>query len=113
MPPPYPVGETVTILRPGPPVEDDYGNDVPGPDTETQVAGCAVWPRTSNEDNQARAQVIEGLNLVAPYGTDIRPHDRVKIGDLIYEVDGDPGDWASPLTGTKAATQVSLTRVTG
>lgn len=113
MPPPYPAGETITILRPGAPTQDEYGNDVPGPDVPTPVTGCAVWPRTSSEDDQARAQVTEGLNAVAPYGTDIRPHDRVKVGDRIYEVDGDPGEWRSPLTGTKAGVQISLTRVTG
>lgn len=113
MPPPYPVGETVTFIRAGAPTQDDYGNDVPGTPAETDVAGCAVWPRTSNEDVQGRLQVIEGLNVVAPYGTDVGPQDRARVRGVLYDVNGDPGEWRSPLTGTKAGVQIELTRVTG
>jgi hypothetical protein len=104
---------TITVLRAGEPTQDDYGNDVPGEDVETDIGGCAVWPRSSDEDNRARQQVTEGLNVVAPYGSDIRPHDRIRVRGLLYEIDGEPGSWASPLTGTKAGVQVSLTRITG
>lgn len=113
MPAPYPFGETVTVIRAGAPTQDDYGNDVPGPNVETPVGGCAVWPRTSSEDVQGRLQVLEGLNVVAPYGTDVRPHDRVRVRGVLYDVDGDPGEWRSPLTGTQAGVQIALTRVTG
>lgn len=113
MPPPYPLGETITIVRPGAPTQDDYGNDVPDAPAETSVAGCAVWPRTSGEDVQARLQVTEGLNVIAPYGTDVQPHDRVRVRGVLYDVDGDPGEWRSNLTGTKAGVQIELTRVTG
>jgi hypothetical protein len=113
MPAPYPLGETITILRPGAPTQDDYGNDVPGADEENDVPGCAVWPRSSDEDNRSRQQVTQGLNVVAPYGTDIRPADRVQVRGLVYTVDGEPGSWRSPLTGTEGGVQVSLTRVTG
>lgn len=113
MPPPYPNGETITILRSGAPTQDDYGNDVPGAEEEIPVAGCAVWPRSSSEDDRARMQVTEGLNIVAPYGTDVRPHDRARVRGLLYEVDGDPGEWRSPLTGAKGGVQIELSRVTG
>lgn len=113
MPPPYPAGVVVTFIRPGAPTQDAYGNDVPGAATETDVAGCAVWPRTSDEDVQGRMQVTQGLNVVAPYGTDVRPQDQARVGGVLYDVDGDPGDWRSPLTGTRAGVQISLTRVTG
>lgn len=113
MPPPYPMGETITIVRPGAPTQDEYGNDVPGPSVETEVAGCAVWPRTSSEDVQARLQVLEGLNVLAPYGTVVGPHDRVRVRGLLYDVDGDPGEWRSPLTGFRGGVQIELTRVTG
>lgn len=113
MPPPYPLGETITILRAGAPTQDDYGNDVPGADVEFDVQGCAVWPRTSSEDVRARLQVLEGLNVLAPYGTDVRPHDRIRVGGVLYDVDGDPGEWRSSLTGTRAGVQIELARVTG
>lgn len=109
----WPAGETVVVLRPGPPETDGYGNDVPGPDRETRYAGCAVWPRVSSEDVQARDQVIDGLYVLFPTGTDVRATDRVRVRGDVYMVDGEPGVYRSPLTGTTLGPQVSLTRITG
>lgn len=113
MPPPYPLGKTVTILRPGPPTKDAHGNKVPGPDVPTPVEGCAVWARGSQENTDARDQVTIGLSVVMPYGTDVRATDRIKVADVIYEIDGEPGIHESPLTGARMGVQVALTRVTG
>lgn len=111
--PGFPAGETVTIIRPGPPTRDEYGNDVVGAATEIDVPGCAVAPRTSSEDVQARDQVIEGLTVWMPAGTDVRPTDRVRRGGLLYEIDGEAGAWSSPFTGFRGPVQVSLTRTAG
>ncbi|MFD7705713.1 hypothetical protein [Streptomyces sp. NPDC059786] len=113
-----PFGEAVTILRPGPPTEDGYGNDVPGPPTEISVAGCAVAPRDgagvgSNEITGARDTVITGLTLYAPHGTDIRATDQIRINGELYEVDGQPGSFRSPFTGSTGPVAVSLQLVTG
>lgn len=113
MPPPYPLGRTVTILRPGAPFRDAHGNEVPGAEAPTLVAGCAVWARSSSENTDARDQVFIGLSVVMPYGTDVRATDRVKVGDVIYEIDGEPGVHDSPLTGSRMGVEVSLSRVTG
>ena len=109
----WPAGEPATVLRPGPSTTDDYGNDVPGPDTETTYTGCAVWPRVSSEDVQARDQVIYGLYVLFPAGADVLATDRVRVRGQVYQVDGEPGVFHSPLTGTLIGPQVSLTRVTG
>lgn len=109
----WPAGETVTVLRPGPSTQDSYGNDVPGADTETDYAGCAVWPRVSSEDVQARDQVIDGLYVVFPTGADVLATDRVRARGLVYFVDGEPGLYRSPLTGTALGPQVALTHITG
>lgn len=113
-----PFGETITIVRPGPPTEDIYGNDVPGPPTEIPIPGCSVSPRdgtgsASNELLDARDTVITGLTLYAPYGTDIRATDRVRIGAELYEVDGQPGSFRSPFTGSTGPVAVALELVTG
>ena len=97
-----PYGEAVTVVRPGPPTEDVYGNDVPGTPAEIPVPGCGVAPRdgtgaATNEITDARDTVIVGLTLYAPYGTDIRATDQVRVGDTLYEVDGQPGAFRSPL----------------
>lgn len=109
----WPAGETATVLRPGPPTQDPYGNDVPGPDTETDYGGCAIWPRVSSEDVQARDQIIDGLYVLFPPGADVLATDRVRARGQVYLVDGEPGLYRSPLTGTALGPQVSLTRITG
>ena len=109
----FPHGETVTIIRAGTPTEDPYGNEVPGPTTETDVSGCAVAPRSSSEDLQARDQVIVGLNVWMPSGTDVRATDQMRVRGILYEIDGEPGSFATPFTGTVGPVQVSLTRVSG
>jgi hypothetical protein len=110
----FPAGETITVVRPGPVVDTDgYGNDVRGADVETDVAGCAVAPRTSTENVDARDQIIEGLTVWPPAGTDIQATDKIRRGGVLYEIDGDPGAWRSPFTGLAAPMRLSLTRVTG
>jgi hypothetical protein len=111
-------GDTVTIVRPGPPSRDAYGNDVPGPPTETPVPGCSVAPRDgtgagANELTDARDTVFVGLTLYAPYGTDIRATDRVRVGGDLYDVVGLPGTFRSPFTGSTGPVVASLELVTG
>jgi hypothetical protein len=109
----WPAGEPAAVLRPGEPTTDPYGNDIPGEDTETTYQGCAVWPRVSSEDVQARDQVIDGLYVVFPTGADVSSTDRVRTRGQLYLVDGEPGVYRSPLTGTAIGPQVALTRITG
>lgn len=109
----FPHGETVTVVRPGAPTEDQYGNEVPGAPTSTDVPGCAVAPRSSSEDLQARDQVIVGLNVWMPSGSDVRATDRMRVRGVLYDIDGEPGLFATPFTGTSGHVQVSLTRVSG
>lgn len=113
-----PQGDTVTILRPGPATQDAYGNDVPGAPTEIPVPGCAVAPRDgtgagANEIVDARDTVITGLTMWAPYGTDIRATDRIRVAGLVYEVDGQPGSFRSPFTGSTGPVVAALELVTG
>ncbi|MEU6543878.1 hypothetical protein [Streptomyces sp. NPDC046859] len=113
-----PHGETVTIVRPGEPTEDSYGNDVPGEPTEIPVPGCGVAPRdgtgsASNELTDARDTVITGLTLYAPYGTDIRATDKIRVDGRLYEVEGQPGSFRSPFTASTGPVVVALELVTG
>jgi hypothetical protein len=113
-----PQGDTVTIVRPGTPTQDAYGNDVPGAPTEITVSGCGVAPRdstgsASNELTDARDTVISGLTLYAPYGTDIRATDRIRVAGELFEVVGLPGSFRSPFTGSTGPVVASLELVTG
>jgi len=113
-----PHGDTVTILRPGPPTQDEYGNDVPGEATEIPVAGCGLAPRdgnstSGNENVQGRDQVVVGLSLFAPAGTDLRATDQVRVAGVLYQVDGQPGAFRSPFTGSAGPVVAALELVTG
>lgn len=111
-------GETITIVRPGPPTRDVYGNDVPGLAAEIMVSGCGIAPQGgsgsgSTEIVQGRDTVIVGLTLYAPAGTDIRATDRIRVAGVLYEVDGQPGRFRSPFTGSAGPVVAALTLVTG
>ncbi|MEU5976387.1 hypothetical protein [Streptomyces sp. NPDC047315] len=114
-----PHGETITILRPGPASRDAYGNDVAGAPTEIPVEGCAVAPEDatgsgSDELTDARDTVLSGLTVWAPYGTDVRPTDRVRLAGIVYEITGRPASpYRSPFTGSTGPVVISLSRVTG
>lgn len=109
----FPAGETVTIIRPGPPTRDSYGNDIAGVATELDIGGCAVAPAATSEDVQARDQVTQGWTVWMPAGTDVRPTDRVRVRGVEFAVDGSASEWSSPFTGFVGPVQVSVTRVTG
>lgn len=110
----FPHGETVTVIWPGTSTVDDYGNDVPGEPTEQDVDGVAVAPRTSSEDLQARDQVIVGLNVWMPPGAPVLSTVcQMRVRGVLYEIDGEPGSFKNPFTGTTGPAQVALTRVSG
>lgn len=113
-----PEGETVTIVRPGAPTEDEYGNDVPGTPAEITLTGCAIAPADgtgagSNEMVDARDTVLFALTLYAPHGTDLRPTDQVRVGGVLYDVYGQPGGFRSPFTGSTGPVVATLSAVTG
>lgn len=120
MPGPYPYGETVVRLRRGvSPGKDPRGQPIPGPLTETPVAGCVVAPRAETpqvggDQQQARDTVIVGYTVYAPAGGDWRTTDRVRIRGELCEITGWPGDWGrSPFTGLAGPVQFAADRVTG
>lgn len=112
----FPHGETATIQRPTT-TTDRYGNTVVdwSTPTETVVAGCAFAPRTTDEDRgNYRQGVIVGLTMYAPPGTNVTATDRIRRADgTVFEVEGQPGEWANPFTGTDFGVQVALRRVQG
>lgn len=111
-----PHGETVAVNRRG--GTDKWGQDLPG--TQHTVGPCGFAPRTatgsrnSTEDNAQRNTVITGLTMYAPWGADITSQDVIVRGDgSRWHVEGDVGEWLSPLTGWRAGIEVALVRVSG
>jgi hypothetical protein len=110
----HPHGQTVTIVRQSPDGFDPYGDPLPGTQTRTAVAGCAVAPRYSTEPtDRGRRGVIVGLSVYAPAGTDILHTDHVEVDGVAYLVEGIPAEWVSPFTGWAPGVEVALRRAEG
>jgi len=113
-------GKTATIVRQVPGGTDEYGDPIPGTTIRVDVPGCGWAPRSagagpSSEDihDRGRQGVIVGLTLYMPAGTDLRHTDQVELEGLLYDVEGDPGEWRNPLSGREAGLEVALRRAEG
>ena len=109
----FPFGEPITVWL----EERDRFGDVTVTGERT-IAGCAVAPRTSSEDqgtgNRPRASVTTGLTLYVPPGAGLTAQHRVRLANgSVWRVEGDVATWRSPLTGWHPGDQVELERVTG
>ena len=111
----FPHGETVTVLSTTT-TRDDYGNETT---TVTQVAWgpVALAPRTATEGTDPHAPaVIVGLTIYGPptfadgSALVIDADDQILIGETLYDVDGEAGDWRSPFTGWHPGVEVALVR---
>jgi len=107
----YPLGQTITVVRPTW-VADTYGDPQPtGPPTRTEVPGCAVAPRSSSDTLEpARQGVLVGLTLYAPTGTDLQPTDHIEVAGELYDIEGDIGRWHSPFSPIADGLEVALRR---
>lgn len=95
------------------PARDDYGDPVAAPGTPADVAleRCAKAPRSSEERRSPNAPaVITGLTLYVPgdQGSAIGPSSRIEVDGIVYVVEGDPGEWRSPFTGSLKGYEVAL-----
>jgi len=95
-------------------VDDGYGNvteDWSDPD-ELAITGCRVQPLSSEEILEHRQAGLEvQKRLLAPYGADILPTDRVVFVET-YEVEGERADHRSP-KGNAAHSEILLRRFDG
>lgn len=108
--PPYPHGETVTILHPGvASAPDEYGETTAAPTSEV-VAGCAVAPGDSRENTLQQPTVKVDWTVFMPSGVTVEPAAQVVVRDVTYEVEGEPEDWRNPFTGARPGIVVALTR---
>ncbi|WP_310962147.1 hypothetical protein [Nocardioides terrisoli] len=105
-----PFGETVTLHTRSVLDQDADGNDVLY-DVDTVLSGVPVWPAGGTELVQGQDTLISGLFALLPAGTDVSGIDSVTVYGDEYEVDGEPGRFTNPFTGTDPGVQVHLTRV--
>lgn len=106
-------GRLVTRLRPRM-LPDPYSGELTRVDwvgaDRLQIPHCWLAPVSSEEaPGVDRDRLTTLRTLHAPHGADIRAGDRIEA-DGLWDVDGHPADWTSPLTGWKPGITVSLTR---
>lgn len=109
----YPFGETVVLITRGAATgRDADGNDVHAP-VETVLDFVPVWPRASSESVQGQDTTVIGITALVPADTDVSSIDALRVYGVTYEVDGEPGRYRSPLTGSNPGIELQLKRVTG
>lgn len=81
---------TVTVVRA--PRVDKLDDAVQGPAAEHDITGCAVLPRSSNEEGKGWV-IVSGRIVIAPHNADVLATDKVRVDGTLWEVDGDPGDY--------------------
>lgn len=81
---------TVTVIRE--PKVDRLKEPAQGPAAEHDIEGCAVTPRSSNEEGKGWV-IVEGRVVVAPFEADVLATDRVRVDGVTWDVDGAPGDY--------------------
>lgn len=78
--------EVVTVLR----QQRDENGDLTGTVTETELANCLVWPRSTTEDNERGIVPISGYGVWVQGEPDVRADDRVEARGEVYQVEGVP-----------------------
>jgi hypothetical protein len=92
-------------------MRDSDGNQT-WTETDKTYAGVAVYPRESVELIQGQDTNISGLVAVFKPAITVSPTDQITVRSERYEIDGEPGQFRSPFTGT-TVTKLNLTRVEG
>lgn len=106
----WPFAEPVTIHRRVRAGEDDDGNDAW---SETNiVTRAALYPLESVENTDAQDTSIQRINVVFKPPVGLLVTDKLSARGKLWDVDGESGDYQSPLTGTQIE-KATLKRVTG
>jgi hypothetical protein len=110
----HPHGQAVTIVRSTPGGFDAYGDPIPGTETRTVVAGCAVAPRLSTEPTErGRQGVVVGFTVYLPPRSGVTYPDQLEIGGVLYSIVGEPGQWVNPFDGSTPGDEVAVVRAAG
>jgi hypothetical protein len=107
-----PNGVTVTLVRRSVSGQDEFGNDVYTETTE-DVQPCSIQQGSSRENLSFTDQVITGVIVFIPYGTDLTYLDAIIYNGVKFEVAGDPDVWVSPWSGNTAPIRVYANVVKG
>ena len=104
--------QSITRLRPGTRIERgstvyDWSN----PD-ELEIPNCSVQPASTSLSQDGRVLgVNDGLTVYAPVDADVKAGDRIRFGESVYTINGDPLVW--PGVARLAHVQLNLVRWRG
>lgn len=98
-------GDTVTVLQRFVSGQDEYGNDVYSY-TSLDVSNCSVQQATSREAIAFTDQVVTGIVVFMPFGTDVTYLYAIVVDGVQYEVNANPDHWTSPFSGRSAPIRV-------
>ena len=111
----WPFGERVVLRRKTSVAQDGDGNDVPGY-TPQIVKGVTIAPSTTVELIQGQQLVVTELHAIFQPAVPLLAGDELDVETGLsigsYEIDGDPKQYKSPLTGT-SVTDAKLRKATG
>lgn len=86
--------DTIIRLRPG--TREVRGQAIAdwSAATELTITGCSVQPaNTALFQDGRELGITDSMTIYAPAGADIVAGDRIKIGDAIYDINGDALTW--------------------
>lgn len=101
------ITETVTRLRAA---GRDRNGDPTGDPSEVNIEGCVIWPTGSSEQTFQQDTVTSDYQVLMPPGTDVLPTDQIRWDGVVYDVDGEPGRYRNPFTGTDPGVLVTIRR---
>lgn len=104
--------QTITRIRPSTTVSRGstiYDWDDPD---ELEIPECSVQPSSTTLSQDGRVQgVTDGLTVYAPEDADVQAGDRIRYGDAVYTINGDPLVW--PGVARMQHVQLNLVRWRG
>lgn len=112
----FPYGELVEVLA-ATTSTDEYHNEVEDwtdPETVDSDPRAGVEPRPSTfENTDSRNAITDGYTLYLRPGVTVTALNRVRVRGEIWQVQGPPAVWRSPLTGWEPGVVVQVGRVDG
>lgn len=104
----------MSVVRVRGPGVDKYGDRIDEEPERVTLDGAFTAPRTTADiTDRGRQGVVVGKSLFAPYGTDLVHTDQIEEDGVLYDIDGDVGQWKNPLTRWEAGCEVALVRAAG
>lgn len=70
--------------------------DWDNPASITTIRGVNAYPGATDEQVKARSTVTIRWTVIIPFLITISPHQAVRLGGRLYQIDGEPGHWVSP-----------------